>query len=186
MKITDHVTFHDKKLEARCARGPIPMSHLYEAYFDGDVDIAGDIDAFLRQRDLFVKYTLTSEHLRWAVTNFVPEVTIHSKKQDRRIVREHYDRGNDFFGWFLGERMVYTSGFFTHPGESLEQAQDNKIEPGLPQAQARAGRAPARHRLRLGHPRPSRRRALRRRRHRRHHLPSDRRSSATSASRARG
>jgi len=127
MKVTDHVTFHDKKLEARCARGPIKMSHLYEAYFDGGVDIDGDIIAFLRKRDLFVKYKLTWEHLRWAVTNFVWEATIHSKKQDRRIVREHYDRGNDFFGWFLGERMVYTSGFFTHPGESLEESQDNKL-----------------------------------------------------------
>src|SRR5678816_3138293 len=127
MKLTDHVTFHDKKLEARCARGPIKMSHLYEAYFDGGVDIDGDIIAFLRKRDLFVKYKLTWEHLRWAVTNFVWEATIHSKKQDRRIVREHYDRGNDFFGWFLGERMVYTSGFFTHPGESLEESQDNKL-----------------------------------------------------------
>ena len=127
MKLTDHVTFHDKKLEARCARGPIKMSHLYEAYFDGGVDIDGDIIAFLRKRDLFVKYKLTWAHLRWAVTNFVWEATIHSKKQDRRIVREHYDRGNDFFGWFLGERMVYTSGFFTHPGESLEESQDNKL-----------------------------------------------------------
>lgn len=128
MKLTDYVTFHDKKLEARCARGPIKMSHLYEAYFDGGVDIDGDIIAFLRKRDLFVKYKLTWEHLRWAVTNFVWEATIHSKKQDRRIVREHYDRGNDFFGWFLGERMVYTSGFFTHPGESLEESQDNKLD----------------------------------------------------------
>ena len=56
---------------------------------------------------------------QWAVTNFVPEVAIHSKSQDERIVREHYDRGNDFFGWFLGERMIYTSGFFTHPSETL-------------------------------------------------------------------
>ena len=127
MKLSDHVTFHDKKLEARCARGPIKMSHLYEAYFDGGVDIDGDIIALLRKRDLFVKYKLTWAHLRWAVTNFVWEATIHSKKQDRRIVREHYDRGNDFFGWFLGERMVYTSGFFTHPGESLEESQDNKL-----------------------------------------------------------
>jgi sphingolipid C9-methyltransferase len=127
MKLTDYVAFHDKKLEARCARGPIKMSHLYEAYFDGGVDIDGDIVAFLRQRELFVKYKLTWAHLRWAVTNFVWEATIHSKKQDRRIVREHYDRGNDFFGWFLGERMVYTSGFFTHPGESLEESQDNKL-----------------------------------------------------------
>jgi sphingolipid C9-methyltransferase len=128
MKVTDHVVFHDKKLEARCKRGPIKMSHLYEAYFDGGVDIDGDIIAFLRKRDLFVKYKLTWEHLRWAVTNFVWEATIHSKKQDRRIVREHYDRGNDFFGWFLGERMVYTSGFFTHAGESLEESQDNKLD----------------------------------------------------------
>jgi sphingolipid C9-methyltransferase len=127
LKITDHVAFHDRKLEARCARGPIKMSHLYEAYFDGDIDINGDMIAFLRQRDLFVKYKLTWEHLRWAATNFVWEAAIHSKRQDRRIVREHYDRGNDFFGWFLGERMVYTSGFFQHPGESLEASQDNKL-----------------------------------------------------------
>ena len=76
---------------------------------------------------MFVKYSLTWKHLKWAVTNFIPEVTIHSKEQDQRIVREHYDRGNDFFGWFLGERMVYTSAFFEHPGETLEQAQDNKM-----------------------------------------------------------
>jgi len=105
----------------------MPMATLYEAYFDGAVDIPGDIYAFLKDRNLFVKYTLTKEHLKWAVTNFVPEVAIHSKSQDQRIVREHYDRGNDFFGWFLGERMVYTSGFFQNPSETLEQAQDNKM-----------------------------------------------------------
>jgi hypothetical protein len=104
------------------------MSTLYEAYFDGDIDIPGDLPAFLKQRNLFVKYTLTPAHLKWAVTNFVPEVTIHSKAQDQRIVREHYDRGNDFFGWFLGERMVYTSAFFEHPSQSLEQGQDNKLD----------------------------------------------------------
>jgi cyclopropane fatty-acyl-phospholipid synthase-like methyltransferase len=103
------------------------MATLYEAYFDGALDIPGDIYALLRDRNLFVKYTITPQHLKWAVTNFVPEVAIHSKSQDERIVREHYDRGNDFFGWFLGERMVYTSAFFTSPGETLEQAQDNKM-----------------------------------------------------------
>jgi cyclopropane fatty-acyl-phospholipid synthase-like methyltransferase len=125
--LTDYVTFKNPRLAARYAGRPIPMSTLYEAYFDGEVDIPGDLHAFLRKRNLFVKYSLTWRHLKWAVTNFVPEVTIHSKDQDRRIVREHYDRGNDFFGWFLGERMVYTSGFFEHPGETLEQAQDNKL-----------------------------------------------------------
>jgi sphingolipid C9-methyltransferase len=125
--LTDYVTFKDRRLAARYADKKIPMATLYEAYFDGEVDIPGDLYAFLRNRDLFVNYSLTWKHLKWAVTNFLPEVTIHSKEQDRRIVREHYDRGNDFFGWFLGERMVYTSGFFENPGETLEQAQDNKL-----------------------------------------------------------
>lgn len=127
-KLTDYVVFNDRKLAARYADRRIPMATLYEAYFDGAIDIPGDIYAFLRNRNLFVKYTLTPEHLRWAVTNFVPEVTIHSKSQDQRIVREHYDRGDDFFEWFLGERMVYTSGFFQNPNaETLEESQDNKL-----------------------------------------------------------
>jgi cyclopropane fatty-acyl-phospholipid synthase-like methyltransferase len=126
-KLTDHVVFHDKKLARKYANTRIPMSTLYEAYFDEALDIPGDIFALLRERNMFVKYTLTPQHVKWAVTNFVPEVAIHSKEQDQRIVREHYDRGDDFFGWFLGERMVYTSGFFMHPGESLEQSQDNKM-----------------------------------------------------------
>jgi cyclopropane fatty-acyl-phospholipid synthase-like methyltransferase len=126
-RLTDHVIFHDKQLEKRYANARIPMATLYEAYFDGAIDIPGDIYALLRDRNQFVNYRLTAQHVKWAVTNFIPEVAIHSKQQDERIVREHYDRGNDFFGWFLGERMVYTSGFFLNAGESLEQAQDNKL-----------------------------------------------------------
>jgi cyclopropane fatty-acyl-phospholipid synthase-like methyltransferase len=126
--LTDYVVFKDQKLAQKYKNRPIPISVLYEAYFDEDLDIVGDITKFLRDRNQFVKYTLTPAHFRWAVTNFIPEVAIHSKLQDKRIVREHYDRGNDFFGWFLGERMVYTSGFFQNPAtETLEQAQDNKL-----------------------------------------------------------
>jgi cyclopropane fatty-acyl-phospholipid synthase-like methyltransferase len=138
-KLTDHVVFNDKKLAAKYANKRIPMATLYEAYFDGDIDIPGDIYSLLADRDLFVSYSLTQKHLSWAVTNFVPEVAIHSKAQDQRIVREHYDRGNDFFGWFLGERMIYTSGFFEHPGQTLEQAQDNKMELVCRKLQLRAG-----------------------------------------------
>jgi len=44
-------------------------------------------------------------------------------------VRDHYDRGDDFYGWFLGPRMVYTSGIIQDidAEESLEQLQDNKM-----------------------------------------------------------
>jgi len=48
---------------------------------------------------------------------------------DEEQVRDHYDRGDDFYGWFLGPRMIYTSGIISdiNSEESLEQLQDNKM-----------------------------------------------------------
>jgi cyclopropane fatty-acyl-phospholipid synthase-like methyltransferase len=127
-QLADFVVFHDKKLAARYSgKGKIPMSTLFEAYLDGDVDIP-DMDAFLEARNQIVTYNLTGDHVKQFVTRMIPEVTIHSLAQDKRIVREHYDRGDDFFEAFLGDRMVYTSGFFYDEAESLEQSQDNKMD----------------------------------------------------------
>jgi cyclopropane fatty-acyl-phospholipid synthase-like methyltransferase len=122
--------FHDSKLAQKFARGKVPMTTLYEAYFDGEIDIVGDIYEFLDERDRYVKYSLTAEHIKFLFSNFIPEVAIHSKAQDERIVRGHYDRGNDFFGAFLGDRMVYTAAYFPNGPDacSLEEAQDNKMD----------------------------------------------------------
>ena len=44
-------------------------------------------------------------------------------------MRDHYDRGDDFYAWFLGPRMVYTSGLIgdINREETLEELQDNKM-----------------------------------------------------------
>jgi cyclopropane fatty-acyl-phospholipid synthase-like methyltransferase len=126
-QLRDHVAFCDPKLAARYDSGKIPMTTLFEAYLDGLVDIP-DMDAFLEARGDLVTYTLTKHNYEFLLTRFIPEVAIHSKAQDERIVRDHYDRGNDFFEAFLGDRMVYTSAFFRDEFDSLEQAQDNKME----------------------------------------------------------
>lgn len=126
-KLTDLVVFHDKKLAAHYASEKIPMSTLLEAYLDEAVDIP-DMDAFIEARGQLVTYNLTADHVKFLFTRMIPEVAIHSLSQDRRIVREHYDRGDDFFEAFLGDRMVYTAGFFRDEGESLEQGQDNKLD----------------------------------------------------------
>jgi cyclopropane fatty-acyl-phospholipid synthase-like methyltransferase len=120
------VTLKNADLAARYATRTMPMETLLEAYLDGDADIP-DIDAFLDARRELVAFTLTPEHWKFLVTRMVPEWLIHSRSQDRRIVRDHYDRGNDFFAAFLGETMVYTAGYFEDPTESLEQAQRNKM-----------------------------------------------------------
>ncbi len=48
---------------------------------------------------------------------------------DEEQVRDHYDRGDDFYGWFLGPRMIYTSGIISDidKEETLEELQDNKL-----------------------------------------------------------
>jgi cyclopropane fatty-acyl-phospholipid synthase-like methyltransferase len=129
-KLTDLVVFHDKQLAARYAQDgaeKIPMSTLFEAYLDEAVDIP-DMDAFIEARSSLVTFNLTADHVKFFVTRMIPEVAIHSLAQDKRIVREHYDRGDDFFEAFLGDRMVYTAGFFRDETESLEQGQDNKLD----------------------------------------------------------
>lgn len=130
-KLADYVLFRDTKLAAKYAgssASKIPMSTLYEAYLDGRLDIP-DMDAFLDMRKDLVDYALfTEEHLNFFFGRMIPEVAIHSKSQDERIVRDHYDRGDDFFSAFLGDRMVYTSGIFTSEKQTLEQAQDDKID----------------------------------------------------------
>ena len=107
--LSDHVIFNDEKLARKYASESIPISILYEAYFDGSIDIPGDLVAFLGNRTHFVKHTITRQHLQWAVTNFVPEMVAHSRDADARAARELYDeRGDDFFKAFLGERMAFT------------------------------------------------------------------------------
>ncbi len=125
-RLSDYVVFADKQLERRCANGPIPMETLQEAYIDGGLDIP-DLGAFLDTRGQLVDFTITKGHLRFLITRMIPEWLIHSKAQDLRIVRDHYDRGDDFFAAFLGDSMIYTSGLFREADESLEDAQRNKM-----------------------------------------------------------
>jgi cyclopropane fatty-acyl-phospholipid synthase-like methyltransferase len=52
----------------------------------------------------------------------------HSQKADTAEVRDVYDRGNDFYAWFLGPRMIYTSAIYQSDKETLEEAQDRKLD----------------------------------------------------------
>jgi len=45
----------------------------------------------------------------------------------RRNISAHYDLGNDFFEGWLDNRMQYSSALYLAPGDSLDQAQENKL-----------------------------------------------------------
>lgn len=127
--INDFVTFQDSSLSRKWSGKKVPISRVYEAYMEGQIDISAEQwEPLFDSRHETMAFSLTDAHWKWAFTNFLPEVTIHSKDQDSRIVGEHYNRGNDFFAWFLGEAMVYTAAWFENPNVPLEQAQYAKID----------------------------------------------------------
>jgi len=52
----------------------------------------------------------------------------HSKERDARAVRHHYDVSNEFFALFLDKSMTYSCAFFAEGAETLEAAQEEKLE----------------------------------------------------------
>lgn len=127
--VAEFLAFDDRTLKDKWSGRKVPMSDLYEAYIAGRVDIPeAKWEEFFATRHETLEFRLTESHVKWGLTHFLPHVAIHSLGQDKRIVSEHYDRGNDFFGWCLGEAMVYTSGIYRTGNETLEQAQYDKID----------------------------------------------------------
>jgi cyclopropane-fatty-acyl-phospholipid synthase len=57
-----------------------------------------------------------------------PKGRKHSKVRDARAVRHHYDVANEYFALFLDDSMTYSCGIFSRGAETLEQAQETKLE----------------------------------------------------------
>jgi cyclopropane fatty-acyl-phospholipid synthase-like methyltransferase len=76
----------------------------------------------------FMDFVPTIENVKWFLFQCIPELIKHTRTQDTDQVREHYDRGNDFYEAFLGPMMIYTSGIYQSADDSLEQAQKNKMK----------------------------------------------------------
>eukprot|EP00020_Sapocribrum_chincoteaguense_P011094 CAMPEP_0170735818 /NCGR_PEP_ID=MMETSP0437-20130122/3290_1 /TAXON_ID=0 /ORGANISM="Sexangularia sp." /LENGTH=496 /DNA_ID=CAMNT_0011074151 /DNA_START=135 /DNA_END=1621 /DNA_ORIENTATION=+ len=106
----------------------IPLLLFFEEYKKGHINIKVDLEVMLREKDEWSVVILTWEYLHFIVFGYFADIIWHDKDQDHGQVTEHYNTGNDLFGWFLGPRMLYTSGYFLSGDEPLEQAQDNKLE----------------------------------------------------------
>jgi cyclopropane-fatty-acyl-phospholipid synthase len=52
----------------------------------------------------------------------------HTVARDRRAVRHHYNAGNEFFALFLDRSMTYSCAYFAGGAQSLEEAQEAKLE----------------------------------------------------------
>lgn len=108
----------------------IPIETFFESYFDRDIDIKMDMLELLEARYDWAKFEFTLSQIKFFLSQWLPETLWHSRQQDRDQVREHYDRGDDFYNWFLGPMMIYTSGILTSSTkrETLEEMQQLKLE----------------------------------------------------------
>ena len=52
----------------------------------------------------------------------------NTRRGSRRNIAAHYDLGNEFYKHWLDSGMTYSAGLFLSPGQSLEEAQDAKLD----------------------------------------------------------
>src|SRR5436190_9525952 len=57
-----------------------------------------------------------------------PRGRLHSRERDALAVRHHYDVSNEFFALFLDDSMTYSCGVFKLGADTLEEAQEAKLE----------------------------------------------------------
>lgn len=128
--VEHYLRFKDEALAKKYSgNNKIPMETFHELFFDGKVDFKGDALDILEYRHDWAQFSFTLSLFKFFLFGMIPEVILHTRSQDEEQVRDHYDRGDDFYA-FLGPRMVYTSGIISDitREESLEQLQDNKLK----------------------------------------------------------
>ncbi|MDA1121022.1 MAG: cyclopropane-fatty-acyl-phospholipid synthase [Bacteroidetes bacterium] len=138
-RISDFVEVKNQVLSGRYSKDRVAMGNFIQDYIAGKVDINIGLMEMLGHKDEIFSWNYTAHHWKFFFSRMIPEVVLHSKKQDERIVRSHYDNKNDLFNWFLGPKMIYTSCYFKDQSESLEQAQENKMNLIAQKMQLKAG-----------------------------------------------
>jgi len=130
------------------ARDPL---RLVESYFQQLIDIDGDLYSALKLRhhlaslqlSMKEKTELTAKALRikpdktgltgsdaprWTKT-FAQKLHLGPGKDlNRHAISFHYDVSNDFYALWLDEQMIYSCAYYQDIGQSLEQAQRNKLD----------------------------------------------------------
>src|SRR5260370_32394156 len=52
----------------------------------------------------------------------------HNRKRDRDAIQYHYDVSNDFYSLWLDRNMVYSCAYFRSETDSLDAAQEHKLD----------------------------------------------------------
>lgn len=116
-----------------------PVLSFGEAYVEGIIDFEGDLEEVIRiieqNRDLAARKGIRTR-VSSAIRNVGGTVSRQKQKQD---IQHHYDLGNDFFTLWLDDTMSYSCAYFRDYGDTLTQAQIQKIDLILKKLQLKPG-----------------------------------------------
>jgi cyclopropane-fatty-acyl-phospholipid synthase len=115
-----------------------------EAFIYEDFDIEGDFEGAFELADFLLSRDYSATGKLWIVSRLkkLPwkqrqreehraanlQGAVHSKERDRDAIRFHYDASNDFYQLWLDRRMVYSCAYFKTPHDSLDLAQEQKLD----------------------------------------------------------
>jgi cyclopropane-fatty-acyl-phospholipid synthase len=100
------------------------LGKLARSYVEGEIDLDGNFRDVLRLGEELVAghHTVYRERShRWSWWR-------HSRRSDRRNIQHHYDVGNEFYALWLDRNRVYSCGYFKTPDDSLDAAQEQKLD----------------------------------------------------------
>lgn len=110
------------------AGGSVGAGEAYVAGLWESPDLVAVIRVLAANREVLDRMERGGARLYGWMLKGMHRLARNSLSGSRRNIAAHYDLGNPFFQRWLDARMQYSSGLFLQPGESLEQAQLNKLE----------------------------------------------------------
>ncbi len=109
---------------------------LGEAFVRGDLDVEGDLFSvfevtehlFNRPKGLHLRVLKNLGGAALGLQQWLKQGAVNSRNRDRLSIAYHYDLPAEFFEPWLGRSMVYSCAYFHDCGDSLEAAQERKLD----------------------------------------------------------
>lgn len=109
---------------------------LGEAFIHDDLDVEGDLFSgfavaehlFNRPQSLQGKLAERLAGAVWETTHRRQHGATHSRDRDRISIAYHYDQPVAFYGPWLGPSLAYSCAYFQQPSDSLDTAQQQKLD----------------------------------------------------------
>ena len=114
---------------------PPSLDNLAEGYVNGHYEVLGRAQDIA---DVAVRLAQGTVPMRGKFARILG-AGWHSRKRDAHAIAHHYDVSNGFYRLWLDRQMVYSCGYFPTRGETLDQAQNAKLDHILTKIMLRPG-----------------------------------------------